>query len=144
MVHFYLPYIPGVLRAEGYIGEMKAAEDALHSDHEAESLRVETDRTELPADGSSVVMIDLYIEDKYGRRYILEDCKVTVQTDGAPVTVLMDNGDPWDTEPFERTACKTHNGHLLILLKAGLIPGEAGIRIQPQGFQAKTISLTLS
>ena len=143
MVHFYLPYIPGLLRAEGYIGEMKAAEDALHSDHEAESLRVEIDRTELPADGSSVAMIDLYIEDKYGRRYMLEDRDVTVQTDGAPVTVLMDNGDPWDTETFQRCSCTTHNGHLLILLKAGRVGGTTSVRIQTQGFEEKTFNISL-
>ena len=143
MVHFYLPFIPGVLRAEGYMGGMKVAEDTLHSDHEAENLRVEIDRTELPADGGSVAMIDLYIEDKYGRRYMLENREVTVQTEGAPVTVLMDNGNPWDIESFERSACTTHNGHLLILLKAGRVHGTASVHIHTLGFEAKTFNISL-
>ena len=143
MVHFYMPYIPGVLRAEGYLGGMKVAEDTLHSDHEAESLSVEIDRAELPADGSSVAMIDLYIEDKYGRRYMLEDREVTVQTEGTPVTVLMDNGDAWDTESFKRLSCKTHNGHLLILLKAGQVRGTASVHIHTLGFEAKTFNISL-
>ncbi len=43
MIHFLLPYIPGVLRAEGYKGGMKVCEDVLYSDHEAAVLRIAAD-----------------------------------------------------------------------------------------------------
>lgn len=143
IVHFYLPYIPGVLRAEGYRGGMKVAEDVLYSDHDAAELAVTVDRTELPADGRSVALIDLEVKDAHGRRYMLEDRNVTVQAEGAPVEVRMDNGNAWDTAPFLRTACPTHNGHLLIVVKAGCTPGEVRLKMDIEGFGGREVLLTL-
>ena len=143
MVHFYLPYIPGVLRAEGYIGPMKAAEDVLYSDHEADELTVTVDRENLPADGRSVAMIDLEIKDSHGRRFMLEDKQVQVKASGAPVTLLMDNGDPWDTAPFARCGCPTWNGHLLILVKAGCTPGDVRLEMEIEGFGSRELTLTI-
>ena len=143
MVHFYLPYIPGVLRAEGYIGQNKAAEDILYSDHEAHSLTVTADRTVLPADGRSVAMVDLVIQDQHGRRFMLEDKRVSVQADGAPVEIRMDNGNVWDVSPFLRTECSTFNGHLLVLLKAGTTPGEVRLTLDTEGFGRREIQFTL-
>ncbi len=149
MIHFYLPYIPGVLRAEGYIGKMKVAEDILYSDHEADSLTVTVDRTTLPADGRSVAMIDLVIADKHGRRFMLEDKLVTIKAEGmlpaevSPVEILMDNGNAWDTEPFRRNACPTHNGHLLIVVKAKETPGTVILRLDIEGFGVREVTLNL-
>ena len=143
MIHFYLPYIPGVLRAEGYIGGRKVAEDILYSDHEAEQLTVTADRECMPADGSSVAHIDLVLDDCHGRRFMLEDRMVTVTAEGAPVTILMDNGNVWDTEPFVRTACPTHNGHLLVLVKAGHAAGDVTINLNVEGFGLREINLKL-
>lgn len=133
MVHFYLPYIPGVLRAEGYIGQLKVAEDILYSDHEAENLIVTVDRDTLPADGRSVAMIDIVINDRHGRRFMLEEKRVTVRSEGVPVEIRMDNGNAWDTEPFLRTACSTFNGHILIIVKAGKTPGEVKLTLEAEG-----------
>ncbi|MGN0778119.1 MAG: glycoside hydrolase family 2 protein [Aristaeellaceae bacterium] len=143
MVHFYLPYIPGILRAEGYMGAMKVAEDVLYSDHEADHLTVTLDRNELPADGRSVAMIDLTVNDRHGRRFMLEDRLVTVKAEGAPVEIRMDNGNAWDTTPFLRTACPTHNGHLLVLLKTGTAPGEVRLMLNVEGFGQRALALQL-
>ena len=143
MVHFYLPYIPGVLRAEGYIGEMKAAEDILYSEHEADQLTVTVDRDELPSDGRSVAMIDLSILDRHGRRFMLEDRQVSVHAEGVPVEIRMDNGNVYDTAPFLRTECPTLNGHLLILLKAGTVPGPVRILLEVEGFGTREVCLKL-
>ena len=144
MVHFYLPYIPGVLRAEGFRGGVKVAEDVLYSDHEAAQLALTVDRQLLPADGSSVAMLDLVINDRHDRRCMLEDRMVRVTATGAPATILMDNGSAWDTEPFERTACPTCNGHLLVLVKAGHTAGEVHLTLDIQGFGQREVTLTLT
>ena len=145
MVHFYLPYIPGVLRAEGYMAGMKVAEDVLYSDHAAENLILTTDRDALPADGRSVAMIDLVLEDRHGRRCMLEDRHVTVTPDAPELAqILMDNGDPWDSTPFRRLQCPTFNGHLLILVKAGCTPGDTTLTIDIEGFGQRIVTLHLT
>jgi len=144
MVHFTLPYIPGLLRAEGYIGGMKVCEDALTSDHGAHSLRVAADRMQMPADGRSAAMIDLIIEDAHGRRYALENRKVTVRACGAPVRILMDNGDASCVGSFARAQQETFNGHLLVLLLAGCEAGETKITLDVEGFGEREIALMLT
>lgn len=141
MVHFYLPYIPGVLRAEGYIGVLKVCEDVLTSDHEAENLRMTVDRTSLPADGRSAAMIDLFIEDRYGRRYMLEDRHVRAAVSGVPVRLLMDNGDASCTDPFERTQARTFNGHLLVIAAAGKKEGSTRIHLEIEGFGGRDVEI---
>lgn len=49
------------------------ASDTLYSDHQASQLRVDVDKTKLPADGHSVAFVDLALEDTHARRYMLED-----------------------------------------------------------------------
>ncbi|MDR0897936.1 MAG: DUF4982 domain-containing protein [Oscillospiraceae bacterium] len=143
MVHFWLPYIPGVLRAEGYRSGIKVCEDALHSDHTAESLRVTMDCAALPADGRSAAMIDLYLEDKHGARFALENRRVRVTAEGAPVRILLDNGDPYATEPFDSPECLTFNGHLLVLVQAGRTPGQVKLRLETEGFAPRELTLLL-
>jgi len=143
MVHFYLPYIPGILRAEGYRGGLLVCEDILRSDHEAEILKVETDKAAMNADGASVAMIDLILEDKYERRYMLENRNVSVRAKGAPVTILMDNGNAWSEKPFVTDEGEMFNGHMLIVVKAGLEKGEAEIEIDVQGFEKKYVRIAL-
>ncbi|MBP3656017.1 MAG: DUF4982 domain-containing protein [Clostridia bacterium] len=142
MVHFYLPYIPGMLRAVGYRSGLKVCEDILYTDHEAVTLKAVCDRTQIPADGHSVAMIDLLLEDAHGVRYMLEDRAVRAELSGAEAKVIMDNGDPWSLEPFEKTQTTLHNGHLLILVQAGTKPGITDVTIHTEGFEPRTFTLT--
>ena len=140
-IHFYLPYIPGMLRAVGYRGGIRVCEDILRSDHEAAQLTTVLDREIVPADGHSVAMLDAMLEDAYGARYMLEDRKVRVHIQGAQPRVVMDNGDPWSLEPFEKAASATHNGHILILLQAPVTPGESTVTLSVEGFEDRTFTI---
>lgn len=144
MVHFYLPYIPGVLRAEGYRGGLLVCEDILRSDHEADVLRVICDRTDIPADGHSVAMIDVLLEDRFGSRYMLEDRRVHVKAEGTPVTILMDNGNAWSLEPFRKNESCTDHGHLLVLIQASEESGTTEVTLDVEGFGERRITLTFS
>ena len=143
MIHMHIPFIPGILRAEGYRGGIKVCEDVLHSDHEAEKLTVHADRKSMPADGQSVCMIDLWLEDKYQRRYMLEDRLVEVSVQGAPVTVLMDSGNAMEEENYRRTQARMDHGHMLVMLQAGCAAGKVTAKIEVEGFDAQTVCLTI-
>lgn len=143
MVHFYLPYIPGVLRAEGFRSGVKAAEDILYSDHEAAELTVVCDRSEMPADGHSTALVDIYLKDRHGIRYELEDRNVSWRLDGAPCRVRMDNGDPWSVIPFDTDHMPLHNGHILLIVQAGHEKGEAFLHLKVEGFEERHIRISL-
>lgn len=142
MIHFYLPYIPGVLRAEGYIGGRKVAEDVLYSDHEAAALTIACDRTRLPADGRSVAMIDLTLEDAHGRRFMLENRQVHISLEGS-AALLCDNGDAYSLQPFDASEQTMYNGHLLVMVKAGHQAGAVHLTLTVEGFDPRVVSLAL-
>ena len=139
MIHVYLPYIPGVLRAEGYRGGLLVASDVLYSDHDADHLRMDVDKTELSADGHSVAFVDLMLEDKHDIRYMLEDRKVTWRMDGVPCKVIIDNGNAWSTFPFDAPEMPMHNGHIMLMVQSGHMQGEATLHVQVEGFEERTV-----
>lgn len=143
MAHFYIQYSPGCLRAEGYIAGRKVCEDLLVTDHRPEVLRVEADRTLLPADGESIAFVDVCLEDSTGRRYCLEDRRTEIRVDGCASFVLMDNGNWQDTTPFMSPVRKTFNGHLMCMIRAGEEAGEATVTVKAEGFEERKLTLTL-
>ena len=142
MIHFYLPYSAGILRAEGYIGGNLAASDALYSDYAPASLALSADRDVLPADGKSVSLIDLYLYDAHGRAYVLSEPVVRVALEGDGEILALDNGNPLQIRDYANNAAlELYNGHLLILLRAPEKPGSAKLRVRAEGFDAKELTL---
>ena len=141
MAHFYIPFIPGVLRAEGYISGRKVCEDLLTTDHGPDVLRVELDRDTLPADGESVAFVDVYLEDTHGRRFCLEDKPVEVAVTGSASFVVMDSGNWMDTTRFTVPRRNTFNGHAMILLRAGESAGDAEVTVKVEGFEPRVLRL---
>ena len=60
----------------------------------------------------------------------------------APVA-LMDNGDAWSVDPFEKKESSFFNGHILIVAQAGTEKGACNIQIDVEGFETKYIALNL-
>ncbi|MBQ9196347.1 MAG: DUF4982 domain-containing protein [Clostridia bacterium] len=143
MIHFYLPYIPGQLRAEGWRNGMPVAEDTLYSDHMPQNLTAEADRTALPADGHSVALVDVTLTDGHGIRYELEDRLLSWRIEGVPCQVRLDNGNACSTQPFDASKMPLHNGHLLLMLRAGHEAGKVLLQLRVEGFEEKEIAFDL-
>ncbi len=139
LIHFRLPYIPGVLRAEGYRGGLLVAQDVMYSDHEAAQLTVETDGTQLPPDGRSMAIVDVTITDAHGRRYELEDRLVHWQTEGSVSVAAADNGNAASMEDPRGTQMHTHNGHLQLFIRAGRKAGPGKLIICTEGFEEQAV-----
>ncbi|MBQ3079251.1 MAG: DUF4982 domain-containing protein [Clostridia bacterium] len=141
MIHFYLPYAPGVLRAEGYRGGLMVKEDILYSDHNPDVLRIVQDKETLKTGGEDVMFIDLLLEDKHGRRYVLENPTVDIAVTGKPVKILTDNGDAFSLLPFDALHIPMFNGHLMLLVRSGEETGETKIRLTADGFEPRVVSI---
>lgn len=141
MVHFYVSYMPGRLCAEGVNNGQAVVSDEMYSDHQADHVSVACSCSALPCDGHSVALIDVNVQDAYGRLYELEDREVRVTVTGAGSFVAMDNGNAQDTTLFSSPVRKTHNGHALILVRAGCTPGQTTVDIEVEGFEKKTVTL---
>ena len=150
MIHFWLPYIPGVLRAEGYKGGMKVCEDVLYSDHDAANLRIRADGSDLLFDENeeaeveakdSPLLLDLYLEDAHGQRFCLEDLTVTISEQGEEADITADSGNPAKTSPFTERTVKTFNGHLLLAVMPRQNRGETQLLLRVEKFEEKRIRI---
>lgn len=142
MVHFFIPYIPGILKAEGYQSGHLMASDTLYSDHQASQLRVDVDKTKLPADGHSVAFVDLALEDTHARRYMLEDRIVSWNLEGCHAKVLIDNGNAYSLLPFNAPEIPMHNGHIMLMICAGHEKGISNLHIRVEGFEERIITFS--
>ena len=97
----------------------------------------------MPADGHSTALVDIYLKDRHGIRYELEDRNVSWRLDGAPCRVRMDNGDPWSVIPFDTDHMPLHNGHILLIVQADHEKGEAFLHLKVEGFEEKHIRISL-
>ncbi len=142
MIHFFLPYIPGILHAEGYQSGRMIAEDTIYSDHQADHLHIEVNQTKLPADGHSVAFVDIMLEDKHNCRYMLEDRKVFWYMEGCASRVFIDNGNAYSLLSFHAPEMPMHNGHIMLMVQAGHQAGLATLHIRVEGFEERILNFS--
>ncbi len=93
---------------------------------EPAALRLEADRTEVPADGRSVILADLTLLDAAGETVPDRDLPVTVAVEGG--TLLgMDSGCPRDHTLYGSPVRETFRGRLLAVIRAPREPGAVRI-----------------
>ncbi len=140
MIHFYVTYSGGTLKAEGYMKDNLVAGDALYSDHEAVELRLKAENTSLPADGRSVALVEAWLLDANGKPYELENPLAKIRLDGAEL-LAVDNGDPLGARDYnDSSALSMYNGHLLIAVRAPKQPGRATLRVSVKGVKAQRVT----
>ena len=142
MVHFYIPFRAGVLRAEGYVNGNLVATDALYSDYSGEKLTFAFDKTELPADGVSVAIADIRLTDAHGAPYVLENPAVTVKLEGDGEILALDNGDALTLRDYsDNTHLSLYNGHMYIVLRAPEKAGSATLRVNVKGYGSRSAKI---
>ena len=137
MIHFYLPFISGMLRAEGYMNGRLVAEHTLYSDYKGEELSLIAEKTTLPADGKSIAITDLYLLDAHGEKYTLEDLPVKTEYSGAGSIAGFDNGNAICPSEFGKPVI--YNGHLQIYIKSPAKPGTGVLNVSLDGLEDKQI-----
>ena len=143
MVHFYVPYIPGVLRAEGYMNGCLVAKDALYTDYEAAQLTVTSEKTSLPADGRSVALIDVRLNDAHGRPYVLSSPHCAVSLEGSGEVLALDNGDALTIRNYsDNSGLSLYNGYLMIAVRAPEKSGKATLTASVEGFEPLSVELS--
>ena len=143
MVHFYLPYAPGVLRAEGYMNENLVARDALYTDYEAVKLTVSTEKGTLAADGRSVALIDVRLCDAHDRPYVLANPYAAVTLTGSGEVLSLDNGNAMTVRNYtDNSGLCLFDGYLMIAVRAPLQPGSGEVTVQVEGFEPQKVVLS--
>ena len=106
IAHFYVPYAPGTLRAEGYLRGEKACEDRLVTTDAPAHLALRA------FEGRELIQVEALLLDAEGQVYTRARPLLRAEAEGADVLKLS-SGDFLATDDLPRM----HEGHMLIVLK---------------------------
>jgi len=138
-----IPYASGVLRAVAY-DENNAviATDVRSSFGDAEAIVLTPDKSEMEADGSDLIFVEITAVDREGRSVDNANNRVRATVEGPGRLVGLDNGDSTDYDSYKGDNRRMFSGKLLAVIAPTLEPGEITVRAYAAGLQAGTIKLT--
>lgn len=138
-----IAYAPGELRAVAYdeTGSV-IAEDVRSSFGDADALTLTPDKTELAADGSDLIFVEISAVDRDGHPVENANNRVRVTVEGPGRLVGLDNGDSTDYDSYKGDHRRMFGGKLLAVIAATLDAGKITVRAASRGLQAAALDLT--
>lgn len=122
-----VPYQPGKLEAVSYVGGKEMGRSALVTAGEKIQLDIETDRTELPADGQSLAFVKIRLMDMEGNFNRQQEMAVTVNVDGNAVLQGFGSANPSCEGSYQSNTWNTYDGTVMVVIRAAKEPGQAKI-----------------
>ena len=123
-------YQKGELLAIAYDENGKEiARDIQRSFGNTEELRLVPDKTELSADGTDLIFVEISAYDKDGNFVANANDRVFVEVTGAGRLVGLDNGDSTDYEEYKGVSRRLFSGKLLAIIAAKTEAGDINVKI---------------
>ena len=138
---WYVPYQPGVLKAQGRNGGDLVFEKEIHTSGKAASIELLADREAIRADGVDVVHIEVNILDDQGHFVPEASNEIGFEVEGEGVVIAVDNGDPMSLEPFLSNSRKAFKGKCLLIIKSTKEPGEIIVKAASSGLKPASLQL---
>jgi len=112
-------YQPGSIKAVAYDNEGKAIEEkTINTAGKPHSIKLETDKGNLSADGKDLLFVTASIVDKDGNLCPTSDITLHFDVKGKALYKAVCNGDATSLEPFSGSKMKVFNGKLVIILQS--------------------------
>lgn len=140
---FQVPYASGELRAIGYRDGREVGRWTLRTAGRPDQVAVSADRSQLPADGESLVYVAVELRDAAGTPIYARsaDRNVRVRVIGAGALAGIGNGNPIDVSSFQSGERKTFHGRAVAVVRAGIESGPIAIEIEVDGLPIRRLRL---
>ncbi|MNJ39249.1 hypothetical protein D3C77_341170 [compost metagenome] len=138
-----IPYRKGELKAVAYDEyDDIIATDVKRSFGDASRIGLLMDKSELVANGTDLIFIEIHMEDNEG--VIVENAnnRVHVHVEGAGRLLGLDNGDSTDYDAYKGTSRRLFSGKLMAIIGAGLEPGNFNVTVSSVGMADRVLNLT--
>lgn len=141
MVSLLADYQPGELAAVGYRNGSAVATNSIITAGDAAALRVELDKTALPANSRSVAHAVVSVVDARGNLVLSAHQPITAEVEGAGRLLGVDNGDQNDPTTLSSPTKNANGGQVLALVQSGRAPGELTLKLHAPGLQGAEAKL---
>lgn len=124
-----VPYAAGALEAFGYDKDGKQELHTLvETTGEPASIRLETERSEMQADGADIIPVAVIVCDAEGREVRTADNLITFEISGAGELAGTGNGNPLSHEPEQEPERKAYHGRCQVLVRASREAGKLSLK----------------
>jgi beta-galactosidase len=136
MATFEVPYEPGVLKAVGYTGELKAGECNLQTAGAPVGIRLTPDRSTIKTERGDLSCVTVEIVDAAGRINPNAGNMVIFTVTGPGSLAAVGSADPTSTDAYRGNQRHAHQGRCLAVVMSNGQAGEIRLRAQADGLEA--------
>lgn len=123
-------YEPGEVLAVSYRDGREISRDVMETSGEASALRVIPDRTEMAADGHSLIYAEVEIVDAQGRLVPCGQFSLKAAVEGAAVLAGFGSSNPITAENYVSGSFTSYRGRACAILRSGYETGEAELTVE--------------
>ena len=136
-----IAYEPGKAEVVARSGGHEVARHALETAGAAVRLVAEAESPRWVADGYDLMFVRIRAVDDAGRTVPGADANVRVKVDGPARLVALDEGDHYTDQLFNVDSKRLHEGTLLAVFRAGLVPGKVEMSFEADGLPSAGLSV---
>jgi beta-galactosidase len=136
-----VPFVPGIVKAEGFINGKLVTTDEVKTAGEAEKIHLVADRKELLASGKDLSFVTVRITDENGTLVPNADHLIHFELEGEGTIAGVANGNPMSLEPAKGTERRAFSGMCLVIVQATNKKGKLILKASSPGLKADSISL---
>ncbi len=140
---FTLPYAPGTLRIVGVENGRETESRTLETAGKPARIRLTADRTEISADGESLVYVIAEITDKQGRVVPNADNLLTFELQGSGTLLATCSADLKDCTAYTAPERKAWKGRAMAVVKSGKEKGRLTLTVKGKGVKKASVGLDL-
>ncbi|NSW90039.1 MAG: glycoside hydrolase family 2 protein [Firmicutes bacterium] len=127
---FFIPYEPGILKAECYVNGKMAAICELRTAGSPAKIQLDIDKQELRADGHDVIHAVVALLDKEGNKVPFAEPMAKFLVTGPAFIAGVDNGDLTSNESYKGNSRRIFRGRCMAVIQSGHKPGIAVLTVQ--------------
>ena len=140
---FTLPYEPGTLRVAGVENGQETESRTLETAGKPARIRLAADRTEMTADGRSLVYVTAEVVDKQGRVVPHADNLLTFDLKGEGSLLATCSGDLKDCVVATSSERKAWKGRAMAIVKAGRAKGDIVVAARAKGLKKDSATIKI-
>lgn len=140
---FDLTYVPGELEAISYKNEEILSRDMLITTEKAEQLLLHAEKTNMKADGHSLIYVTIELVDKYGRHVPNNEVRVRGTIEGAGSLAAFGSANPVTDENYTVGEFTTYNGYAMAIVRSGYESGKCILSVAAKGYDTASVELDI-
>ncbi len=136
-------YEPGEVTAVSYCGGKEISRDIMRTAGNACAVRMRADRTEMAADGHSLIYVCVEVIDGKGR--VVPDAQIalTASTEGAVFLAGFGSANPITAENYTSGSFTTYRGRACGILRSGYEAGKAVFKVENGTLGSASLHVTV-